>query len=297
MEILSCLKIRGKILTLPDIERMRALSIRHRTNSRRFLSIKVCESFGWKQPNGKPQDVACREILRRLETQGLIRLPQAIHNGRNDRRKEIFSQQELPLDVSPPPLIEAPLSDLGPASLELADSAHEARRWARLIESRHYLGYKPMVGRALKYFVYLAGNTVGAISWGSPCWKLGPRDSFIGWDPATRCRNLQMLAGNHRFLILPWVRVKNLASHILGLSVRQAVLDWRRLYGIDLVLLESFVDPERFQGICYKAANWIYLGRSKGSSKSGNSYRFHGHAKDIYVYPLTPAFKNRLSLA
>ncbi len=294
MDFNACRKIRGKTLTLPDIERIRALSIRHKAGSRRFLSIQVCEAFGWKQPNEKPQDVACREILRRLETEGLIQLPPAIHNGHNDRRKAMISREELPLKNSLPSPIEASLSDLGSASLRLVSAPHEARRWAGLIQSYHYLGYKPMVGRSLKYFVDLAGRLVGAISWGSPCWKLGPRDSFIGWNAALRARNLQLLAGNHRFLIFPWVRVKNLASHILSRSVQQAAIDWRRLYGISLCLLESFVDPERFRGSSYKAANWKYLGKSKGSSKSGNSYRFHGHAKDIYVYPLTPDFKSRL---
>lgn len=294
MEPHACWKIRGKILTLTDIERIRNLSIRHKAGSRRFLSMQVCESFDWKQPNGKPQDVACREILRRLETRGLIQLPAAIHNGHNDRRRAVISRQELPLASSPAPLMEGNLPDFGPASLRLVSAPHEARCWARLIENHHYLGYKPMVGRSLKYFVDLAGRLVGAISWGSPCWKLGPRDSFIGWNPMVRTRNLQLLAGNHRFLILPSVRVKNLASHILSRAVRQAAIDWQRLYGINLSLLESFVDPERFRGSSYKAANWIYLGKSKGSSKSGNSYRFHGHVKDIYVYPLTSDFKSTL---
>jgi len=246
------------------------------------------------QPNGKPQDVAAREILRRLQQDGLIHLPVARNLTPNQRKTKFLSPTTQPeLQLAPAPLHGA-LGDFPQVRLELVASDCAARAWRGLIERYHYLGHRWSVGRSLRYFLYMGHDLIGAMGWGSACWKLASRDAFIGWDQTARVQNLQMLAGNHRFLILPWVRIKNLASHVLSLAVRRVPQDWERLYGIPLYLLESFVDPSRFKGTCYKASNWQYLGRSKGSSKSGNSYHYHGQVKDIYVYPLAHDFKERL---
>lgn len=285
--------IRGKTLDLAGLKRIQEILVAFPKLSRRRLSIEVCETFGWRQPNGKPQDVAAREILRRLESQGLLALPAGRHNGHNDRRKKTPAFDELPLEY-PSLAIEGQLTKADRVSLENLQTASDSRLWRNLLERCHYLGYKPMVGRSLKYFIHMNGQTVGAISWGSACWKLSSRDSFIGWDKTARIKNLQNLAGNHRFLILPGIRVKNLASHVLSLAASIVPQDWLRIYGIELYLLESFVDPSRFKGTCYKAANWIYLGQSQGSSKSGNRYFFHGQAKDIYVLPVTRDFREKL---
>ena len=170
----------------------------------------------------------------------------------------------------------------------------ESSHWNGLIHRHHYLGYRPMVGRSLKYWIKLGHQTVGVIGWDSPCWKLASRDDFIGWIPETREKNLQGIANNTRFLIYPWVHVKYLASHVLALCARQVAMDWRVRYGSQLYLFETFVDATRFRGTCYKAANWIYVGQSKGSSKSGDSYHYHGQRKDVYVYPLGKDFRQRL---
>jgi hypothetical protein len=287
------LMIRGKAIAPDKLDTIRHIIGQDRLKGRTFLSVKICEQLHWFQPNGRPQDVACREILRRLDCLGLISLPEALKGANNEirRRGPITGNVQEPEAVIE---LNGSLKDWRPAILERVKTAKQSGQWRSLIGRYHYLGYAPMVGRCIKYFIYLKGVAVGAISWGSPCWKLGPRDSFIGWDADARIRNLQHLAGNHRFLLLPWVKIKNLASYVLSLAARQAARDWKDLYGLELYLLESFVDPSRVKGTCYRAANWQRLGQSKGSSKSGNSYRFHGQVKDIYVYPLADDFKQRL---
>jgi len=288
--------LRGKKIGAEQLDVISRLSQEFHSCGRCFISQKVCQALGWLQPNRKPQDVACREILRRLEALGFISLPRPMRPANNELKRwepgraepDLFSFQE-------PAGLQGNLRSWVPVSLRRVDNDAESRRWRALVARYHYLGYAPMVGRSLKYFIELKGGVLaGAISWGSSSWKLALRDSFIGWGAATRIKNLGHLAGNHRFLILPWVRVKNLASHVLSLAARQTARDWRDVYGLELYLLESFVDASRFKGTCYKASNWICLGQSKGASKSGNSYRWHGQIKDIYVLPLVKDFRQRL---
>lgn len=286
------LSIRGKRIDTKELEYIRAMTEQSVVSNRSQLSYLVCKQFNWVQPNGKLQDTAARDILRRLEQMGWIRLPIARHGGSGrPKRAEEFLQSELELfSVS----IEGQFSSNNKIELELIKDKQGSRAFGRMINRYHYLGYCPLVGRSVRYLVWLDGQVVGGISWGSASWKLGARDRYIGWDVQTRQQNLQRLAGNHRFLILPWVRIKNLASATLSLAIRKVKEDWQTLYGIELELLESFVDISRFKGSCYKAANWNYLGQSQGSSKSGNSYSYHGQVKDIYVYPLRKDFKERL---
>lgn len=287
--------VRGKKIGARELNVIHRIIESYRLQGRTFISRQVCEELFWRQPNGQLQDVASREILRRLEALGLIRLPPAQNNGHNERKRYGPPAGEpLLFGEESPQKIEGALKDWQPTTLRLVTGEGDARQWRELVARHHYLSYVPMVGRSLKYFIYLQDQIVGAISWGSPCWKLAPRDCFIGWDQPARQRNLQGVAGNHRFLLFPWIKVKNLASHVLGLAVNAARQDWLRVYGMPLYLLESFVDPSRFKGTCYKASNWQCLGQSKGSSKSGNSYRFHGQVKDIYVYPLVDDFRERL---
>jgi hypothetical protein len=289
------LRLRGKLITPDVFHIIHHTTKEHYLKGRTFLSVKVCERLGWFQPNGQVQDVACREILRRLESLGLISLPaarrptnnQAKRRGPDSKSINLWPRQTL---FQP----EGTLKDWGPALLQLVENRNQSLQWRDWVAHYHYLGYAPMVGRSLKYFIYLRGVLAGAISWGSPSWKLACRDAFIGWDWPTREKNLKFLAGNHRFLILPWVRIKNLASHVLSLCAKQVAQDWYRFYSVPLYLLESFVDPSRFKGTSYKAANWSYLGHSKGASKSGNSYRWHGQIKDIYILPLVKDFRQKL---
>ncbi|MFH1618534.1 MAG: Druantia anti-phage system protein DruA [bacterium] len=287
------LRIRGKELTETVIAAIRSVIEKNPQGGRRQLSKEVCRQLGWYQPNGMPQDVACREIMLRLEKAGLIKLPPRKHVGRDNRARAVAAENLLPL-VWEQEAVTGVLHDFGKVELRAVVKQEESVRWNGLIAQYHYLGYRPMVGRSMKYRVYLAGKEVGLIGWGSPCWKLASRDKYIGWEAAVREKNLQGVVNNTRFLIFPWVHVKYLASHVLSVAVKRVVVDWWTRYKVRLCLAETFVDSRRYKGTCYKAANWIYLGQSKGASKSGNSYQWHGEIKDVYAYPLCNDFMEKL---
>lgn len=194
----------------------------------------------------------------------------------------------------PPREIEAALSDVPPVALHLVQGRVSSKMFTELMDRHHYLGYQWTVGRSVKYLFEMKGEIIGGMSWGSGNWKVGCRDKWVGWDAQTRAKNLNGIACNLRFLIVPWVKVKNLASHLLSRTVKQLPSDWKNLYGVELYLLETFVDPSRFKGTCYKAANWRYLGQTKGSGKRGASYYKHGQVKDIYVLPVAKDWQGRL---
>ena len=288
------LRIRGKEIAETELAAIRTAIEKNPQWGRRQLSKEVCTQLGWYQPNWMPQDVACREILLRLEKAGLIKLPPRKYIWLGNKTRFVTADNLLPLEWEQPEAITGKLHDFGKVELQVVAGREESVRWNGLIERYHYLGYRPMVGRSMKYRIHLAGREVGLIGWGSPCWKLASRDGYIGWDAAVREKNLQGVVNNTRFLIFPWVHVKYLASHILSVAVKRVVEDWWARYKIRLRLAETFVDSSRYKGTCYKAANWLYLGQSKGASKSGNSYNWHGGIKDVYVYPLCGDFSERL---
>jgi hypothetical protein len=292
MEAVLPIQIRGKSIGAGELQVIRELIEDSAGITRRQVSLAVCQEFGWRQPNGQWQDAACREILIRLEKMGWIQLP-ASRWGTEKKRERAEDSGQGEFEFIPVP-IEGTLGSCNKIELEPVQGQEQFQGFRKMMETHHYLGYSWVVGRSLKYWVRLDGQVVGGMAWGSACWKLGPRDRLIGWNAEQRRMHLQRLAGNHRFLLLPHVRVKNLASAVLAKAIKQVAQDWPAVYGISLELLESFVDPSRFKGSCYRAANWIYLGQSRGSSKRGNFYYYHGEVKDIYVYPLRGDFKERL---
>jgi hypothetical protein len=166
--------------------------------------------------------------------------------------------------------------------------------WDYLVFHYHYLGLPKLVGEHIKHLVYLHGQVVACLSWASAAWKVKDRDHFIGWQEPTRRRNLSLVANNTRFLILPWVKVKYLASTALSLSIRRLRADWEKVYGHPIYLAETFVDTSRFEGTCYRAANWLCVGKTQGSAKKGNAYCYHGQPKAIYLYPLHRHFRRYL---
>lgn len=287
----ATIRIRGKVFSVSDIANLQSLISAHPKEGRIKLSRIVCEQYGWIQANGELQDVACRGILLKLERRGMICLPARKRQGRDNAALPVASALELPLEELP---VEGRLGQFPACRLIRVGKREDSQRWNGLIQRYHYLGYRPMVGRSLKYWIKLGDQDVGVIGWGSPSWKLASRDEFIGWSVATREKNLQGIANNTRFLIFPWVHVKYLASHVLSLCARQVPVDWKARYGVELSLFETFVDTSRYRGTCYKAANWIQVGESRGSSKSGDSYHYHGQKKAIYVYPLVKDFRERL---
>ena len=183
-------------------------------------------------------------------------------------------------------MISGTLSDFAPVEIEMISGSNWEPVWNKLVNRHHYLGFQRLLGHRLKYFAFIQDRPVAALSWSAPALKLGQRDCFIGWSADQRKRHLHQVVGNSRFLIMPWVQVPNLASHVMGLNIAQLAKDWNRHFDTQLLLLETFVDSHFFKGTCYKASNWKYLGPTYGSTKQGKGYRYHGHPKQVYLYVL-----------
>ena len=192
------------------------------------------------------------------------------------------------IDRSP---MECELKDLMPIRVELVSRTTQEPLWNQLVEEYHYLGCKGLPGCNLKYLAYSQQRVVAALGWRAAALKLAARDAFIGWSADQRKAHLRQIANGSRFLILPWVQVYSLASHVLSQNIPQLVEDWHRIYGSELLLLESFVDPRKFTGSCYKASNWMRVGRTKGYTKQGAGYRYHGQIKEVYLYVVNRKFR------
>ena len=254
--------------------------------TRSAISRAVCDELGWITPDGRRKDMTARVALSRMAADGLITLPAPRNgngNGRHPRHAEPAGQLTLPIEPAP---VTGRLADLGPIRLMPVTSRDQSARWNQLIREHHYLGYTPLAGAQLRYLIHASPGIIGALGYGAAAWACAPRDKWIGWNPATRRANLHLVAGNARFLILPHVRVPNLASHILARAARQLPADWRGRYGYAPVLLETFVDTNRFTGASYRAANWIWAGYTKGRGKLDTGHQHAQPVKDIYLYPL-----------
>jgi hypothetical protein len=258
---------------------------------RSAISNILCQRWNWRQNNGQLKAMACRDLLLRLERENLIRLPPRIHNNNNQKRCNWSPGLFDKIDTQP---ITGRIDQFNNIQLDMVRGSHKEKLWNYLIDQYHYLGYTQIVGSYLKYLVYLNNQLAACVGWGSAAWKVGCRDRFIGWDTQQRKNNLCCIANNVRFLILPWVDVKHFASKVLALSARVLPHDWYHDFSQQLVLVETFVDRSRFLGTCYRAANWIYVGNTKGLAKSGASYQHHGIIKSVFVYPLVRHFKRRL---
>lgn len=246
------------------------------------IARTVCELLEWKRSNGGLKNHECRQLLERLQAAGVVTLPALRKLGGKGPRRVDLSQP-----TCEPEPIECAARECEPLELALVEGPDESRLWREHMERHHYLGCRVPFGANLRYWVRNRGRELACLLWTSPAWKMQTRDAWIGWTDEQRKRNLQGIVNNGRFLILPWVRVKGLASKILALSVRQMPLDWRARYGHSPLLLETLVDANRFRGTCYRAANWICLGQTAGRGRMDREHKAHGQAiKDIYVYPL-----------
>jgi hypothetical protein len=261
------------------------------------LSRTICELLQWKRPNGGLKNLECRELLERLQAEGRLTLPPL-------RRTKPRGVQTVELTAR-----SAPETELGgsagqyePLRLELlgAESREGNARFTEWIERYHYLGYRVPFGAQLRYLVRserYGERVLACLLFSSPAWKMAERDDWIGWNAATRVRNLQLIVNQSRFLVLPWVRVKGLASKILAHCARQLPHDWAKLYGYRPLLLETLVDAERFPGTCYRAANWTVLGQTQGRGRMDRYHRVQGTPKWIFVYPLCRKARERLVTA
>jgi hypothetical protein len=281
---------RGRAVTATDVAAIRALISAHPTASRRQLSARLCEAWDWRQPNGALRDMVCRSLMLALDRAGSIVLPAVRQRPPNNVIVRRPRAQVL-LDTTP---IRTPLAALGPLTIRPVRRTSAEALYDGLIAEHHYLGYVRPVGEHLKIVVWAGERPVACFGWSSAPRHLGPRDRFIGWSATTRRRNLRLLAYNTRFLILPWVEVPHLASHLLGRVARSIASDWQEAYGHPVHYLETFVDPTRFRGTCYRAANWLTLGWTTGRGKADQTHRANRPRKMVLGYPLGPRFRERL---
>ncbi len=281
---------RGRVVTEADIAFLQQLIQDHPHLSRRALSQKVCAAWNWVQPNGQPRDMVCRGLMLALYRAGHIELPPRQKTPRNplaERSRPAAAE----IDRTP---LRTSLRAIQPLQLEQVRRTRAEPLFNSLIEQYHYLGYTQPVGEQLKYLVSAQGRPLACLAWSSAPRHLGCRDRFIGWSAEARRRNLHLLAYNLRFLILPWVQVPHLASHVLARMARQLSGDWQQVYGHPVHFLETFIEPERFRGTCYLAANWIRLGRTTGRGKNDQTGRANRPIKEVLGYPLRADFRRLL---
>ncbi len=284
-------KYRGRVVTEEEIVFIRELIAANRQDSRRELSRKLCEAWQWKQANGALRDMICRGLMLQLHRGGQIELPPVRFTTLNPLAKR---RKPAQAEIEAAPL-SARLSEIRPLEFRQVRRTPEEPLFNSLMEEHHYLGYEQPVGEHLKYLVYAAGRPVACVAWSSAVRHLASRDRFIGWTPEARRRNIGFIAYNTRFLILPWVKVEHLASHLLSRNALLLSGDWERIYGHPVYFLETFIDPERFRGTCYRAANWIAMGRTTGRGKDDQTHRANRSIKDVLGYPLTKHFRRLLA--
>ncbi|HZB94722.1 MAG TPA: DUF4338 domain-containing protein [Herpetosiphonaceae bacterium] len=284
-------RYRGRVITQQDLVFLRRLIAEHPGLSRRKLSAKVCEAWQWKQANGALRDMVCRGLLLMLHRAGEIELPPIRFVARNP-----FVERDRPAPVlmDTTPLI-ADMKQVRPIEVQQVRRSGDEPLFNSLLEYHHYLGYEQPVGEHLKYLVWAQGRPIACMAWSSAPRHLGSRDRFIGWSQQARKRNIHFIAYNTRFLILPWIHVPHLGSHILSRVTAKLSTDWERMYGHPIWFVETFIDPDRFRGTCYRAANWILLGRTTGRGKDDQTHRPNRSIKEVFGLPLTRKFRELLS--
>jgi Domain of unknown function (DUF4338) len=285
-------RYRGQEIGSDQIAFLREFIRTHATSSRWKLSRQLCEALGWKQANGALRDMVCRGLLLMLERAGQIELPAVRRHIRGQCRTERPRPDALLIDTS---LLEIPLKELGPVEIQPVRRTADEPLFNSLMEHYHYLAYEQPVGEHLKYLAWAQGRPIACLAWSSAPRHLGSRDRYIGWSAEARRRNIRFIAYNTRFLILPWIRVPHLASHILAKVTRALSADWEQMYGHPVYFAETFIDPGRFRGACYRAANWQPLGFTTGRGKNDHTNKPNRPIKEVLGLPLTRRFREYLS--
>jgi len=284
------LKYRGQLITDAEVDSIRTFIAENPDLSRHALSKALCERWGWVQPNGALRDMVMRGLLLALHRAELIKLPAARLVAKNPLA---VRPRPAPVSIDTTPIVGR-LSETRPLEFRQVRRTIDEPIFNGLIEEHHYLGYVQPVGEHLKFMVFAQGRPVACLAWSSAPRHLGLRDRFIGWSPETRRKNIRFLAYNTRYLILPWVKVPHLASHILGWMARELPREWERVYSHPVWYLETFVDPARNRGTCYLAANWTKLGRTTGRGNNAPTMRPRVPVKEILGLPLSPRFRSLL---
>jgi hypothetical protein len=284
-------RYRGRVITPEDIAFVRQLIADNPRASRRRLSAKLCEAWQWKQANGALRDMVCRGLLLMLHRAGEIELPPIRFRTLNP-----FVQREPPapvlIDTTP---IAGALREVRPIAFQQVRRTADEPLFNSLMEQYHYLSYEQPVGEHLKFLAWAQGRPIACIAWSSAPRHLGSRDRYIGWSAEARRRNIRFLAYNTRFLILPWVRVPHLASHILGRMAVTLSDNWQAMYHHPVYFAETFIDPQRFRGTCYRAANWVPMGVTTGRGKDDQTHRPNRPIKEVFGLPLTRHFRELLT--
>ena len=282
-------RYRGREIRFGEVAFLRELITGSPGASRRALSLKVCEAWKWTQQNGEPCDALCRGLMLKLHREGHLELPSARWARTQPRRHAVVAQVDVP--ATP---LAARLAELGPLDIRQVRRTPEEALVKSLVQQHHYLGYAHPVGEHLKYLVSTRGQPIACFCWSSSARHLGPRDRHIGWSKEQRKANVRFVAYQSRFLILPWVQVPHLASHLLGAISRRLSDDWQRVYAHPIYFTETYVDPARFRGTCYRAANWTVLGMTTGRGKDAPTSTPNRSLKQLLGYPLVKDFRKRL---
>jgi Domain of unknown function (DUF4338) len=287
----TAISYRHRLVSEADVDFIRQLIAQYPGASRRRLSEKLCQAWHWVQPNGQLRDQVCRSLMLALHRAGQIELPpvrRLLPNPIAERRKPRL----VPVDTTP---LCATLEQIQPLEFHPVRHTPQEALFNSLLEQHHYLGHVQPIGESLKFLVLAQQRPIACLAWSSAPRHLASRDRFIGWSAETRRANLRYIAYNVRFLLLPWVSVRYLASHILACSARRLSADWQQAYGHPIYFLETFIDPQRFRGTCYRAANWIVLGSTTGRGKDDIQHRGPNRPiKQVLGYPLCPDFRRRL---
>ncbi len=283
------MKYCGREFNDAELERIRHLAAEPKM-TRYALSQQVCREFAWLKHDGGLKEMSCRVALLRMQADDLVQLPAPLHRNSNSGHLIKQTAQTEPQT----PLLNS-VSELRGLHLELVSTKNDSRLWNEYIDRYHYLGHKTLPGAQLRYFARSDEGLLALFGFGAAAWKTAPRDNFIGWTPSIREQSLHLVVNNARFLILPWVQSQHLASKLLGLVARRIANDWHTRYGYRPVLLETFVEKDRFLGTCYRAANWIYLGNTQGRGKLDRTNARSIPVKSVWVFPLSKKFRQILT--
>ena len=283
------MKYRGVIATLEHIEDINTIIAGNPDISRYALSKKLCLAWKWIQPNGALRDMVCRGFLLRMEEAGYITLPARKRNP----PRHVYRKKPVKIEIDQTP-VSGKLANVTPVQIKQVRRTPWEKIYNSLIDQYHYLGYCQPVGEHLKYIIFSDNRPIACMAWSSAPRHIGCRDTFIGWDIETRTKNLHLIAYNTRFLILPWIFIPCLSSYILGKMAKTLPTDWQFVYNHALYFIETFVDTERYKGTCYKAANWIELGRTTGRGKNDQTHKPNRSIKAVLGYPLVKNFREKL---
>lgn len=291
---MGMIRLQGRVLSEDDLKAVRALIAEHPRCNRLALSVRLCELWNWRNQAGRLKDMAARTLLLKLQARGLIRLPPPQkRTHRPCAQAPLWVQPEL---LAGPARVEGSLRSLQPVRFEVAQTAPLRQRARQLLSHYHYRGFQGAVGENVQYLIREAGGAELAVMvFGAAAWKVAARDQFIGWSPEQRQEHLGKIANQQRFLILPWVRVPHLASHLLALATGRLSQDWQERYGHPVWLVETFVEVDRFAGTAYQAAGWIYLGETTGRTRQDRHRTLHTPRKAVWVRPLHAHFRQQLT--